>query len=331
MALIGAIAGGMYTSVIYLSRPDAVGSVVLGVCLGALIGTGISLFESVFVARPNSRIRQLPFWLSMLIRAFAASMIIMVARLVAQMGYQFFTGDFVKLTGESQRETITDVGFSLVVISILIIMMQMRNFVGGTTFKNLIFGRYNRPRIEDRIFLIIDVVGATKLAQEIGDVQFHKYLNRIFVLLDDPIHKHGGEVHSYVGDAIFAVWPADKNGKNNRKPLEALAAMIELLNTHRQHIEDEYGVAPQIRAALHKGPVVTGETGYRKRQITFLGNTVNLASRIESLTKTGIGTYLASIEYLGELELPEGLTATPIGEFDVKGSSKPVSLFRLDL
>ncbi len=331
MALVGAIAGGLYARIAYISRPDAFGSVFLGVTLGVLIGAGISYFETAFVSKPNSKIRQMPFFLSVLVRAFVYSIIIVIARIVAQNLHYAVTGNLILLVGANQRDTITDLGFSIVLISILVFFMQMRNFIGARTFRNLLFGRYNKPQVEERIFMIIDLVGSTALAQKIGDVKFHQCLNRIFVLVDDPIDKFGGEVHSYVGDSVFVVWPVSGSHRKNALALNAVSEIHTLLEKQASAIEKEFELMPNVRVAIHKGPVVAGETGHRKRQITYLGNTVNICSRIESLTKSGIGPYLASREYLDVVEVPTNIEVEPIGEFEVKGSESKLSLSRISV
>lgn len=329
MALVGAVSGGLYARIAYISRPDAFGSVFLGITLGVLIGAGISYFETVFVSRPNSRIRRMPFFLSLLIRAVVYSLIILAARILAQNLQYAVTGNLIMLVGADQRDSITDLGFSIVLISILVFFMQMRNFIGARTFRNLLFGRYNKPRVEERIFMIMDLVGSTALAQKIGDVKFHQCLNRIFVLVDEPIDKYGGEVHSYVGDSVFVVWPISASHEKNARALKTISEIHDIISDAAASIEEEFGFVPSVRIAVHKGPVVAGETGHRKRQITYLGNTVNIASRIESLTKTGIGQYLASQEYLSVAETPPSIKTEAIGAYEVKGSETKLEISRL--
>ncbi len=144
MMIVGAFSGGLYAWVAYLSRPDAFGSILLGIGLGALIGTGVSYVEVVFVSRPYSKLRQWPFWVSGPLRVLIHSFVILGSRFVAQTVYNLISGEKVQLIGSSQRDTITDLGFSLVLLSILVFFMQMRNFIGARTFRNLMFGRYNK-------------------------------------------------------------------------------------------------------------------------------------------------------------------------------------------
>ena len=105
----------------------------------------------------------------------------------------------------------------------------------------------------------------------------------------------------------------------------------EAMSEQAPEIEGKFGERPDIRLAFHKGRIVAGETGFRKRQITYLGNTVNLVSRIEALTKTGIGHFLASDEYLEACEIPKGVNVTKLGEYELKGSQSPMPVSRLEI
>ena len=328
--LLGVVIGTIYTQIAYISRPDADAELWLGMGIGATIGLLITFFEVVFVGRPNSRIRQLPFLVSMIVRAIVHLLTIFFSIYLWQNLFGIITGREIVILSLNSSETTQDFIVSMSIVAIIIFYMQMQLFIGSRPLRNLIIGRYNQPLEEERIFMIIDLVGSTEFAQNKGDVTFHKYLNKLFILMDGPIHRHGGEVHSYVGDAIFAVWPVSGNPKKDARPLDTLMDIKALLEERSAQIEQEFGQEPELRVAIHKGPVVIGETGHRKRQITYLGNTVNLAARIETLTRTVSGNTLASSEYLDSVEVPKDLLVTEQGEFDVKGSSKPLHLSSLE-
>lgn len=331
ISILGAAIGAAYTQIAYLAQGDAVGTIWLGVGIGGLIGLFIPMFEKLVVDHPESFLNDLPFYASFPIRVIIHVAIIFVSIWICQTLYQVMTGIPLFLIGVDQGDTVTDIAFSFAAVVLMVFAMEMRVFIGGRTLTNLMMGRYNRPRLEHRIFVIIDIVGSTALAQKLGDVAFHRYLNRIFHLLDAPIHQHGGEVHSYVGDSVFAVWPVHEKPEKNARVLHALAQMHTIIEHNGEKIEREFGERRGIRAAIHLGPVVTGETGHRKRQITYLGNTVNLVSRIESLTKTGIGNYLASKAFLDNVEIPAKIDVTSLGNHAVKGAADGIEVSRLQV
>ncbi len=323
--MVGMVVGAGYARLVYLSGPEAQGNIWIGAGIGGMIALLISSFEVFIVGKPRSPFRKLPFWVTVPLRSGIHLATIYVSIKFVQLIYNEVTGSNLELLG-SGSDTTTDLLFSAIVVFLIIFYMQMRLFIGGRNLNNLMIGRYNQPHLEERIFMIMDVVGSTRMAQSIGDEAFHRYLNEVFDLADDPIHKFGGEVHSYVGDAIFAVWRVNRKSARNGRPLLAVKHIHAAVERHADRIETKYGIRPQVRIAIHRGPVIIGETGYRKRQITYLGNTVNLASRIEDLTKTGIGTYLASRTFLEGIDVPDGLAVVELGEFELKGSQTPIAL-----
>ena len=330
-AALGLIVGAVYTQVFYLSRADAQGAIWLGMGIGATIGISISFFELVLVGRPDAPLRKLGFWKSLLARTLTHILFIIISIFAWQYLYQITTGVPIVLLNADVSDTVTDLGFSFSVVLVIIFYMQMRLFIGGRTLRNLIFGKYHTPQVEERIFMVCDMVGSTAYAQKEGDVRFHRLLNEFFALLDEPIHRRGGEVHSYVGDALFAVWPVSANPGDNSRVLQALSEAQTLIQRSEDRFQQSFNTHPQLRVAIHKGSVVVGETGYRKRQITYLGNTVNTVARIESLTKTGIGTFLASSEFVSITTIPENISIIEIGEFDIKGVTDPIELHRIEL
>ncbi len=67
-------------------------------------------------------------------------------------------------------------------------------------------GRYHRPRAEERFFLFIDIVGSTPVAEKLGALSVHRYLDRIFQAASDPVDDYRGEVYQYVGDEMVVTW-----------------------------------------------------------------------------------------------------------------------------
>ena len=327
--ILGAVIGYAYTQVVYFSRPNPDGNIWLGTTIGMSLSGLSAIFEIFFVGKPESKIRALPFWASFLIRVLIHLGIIIVVILVVQTVYSNLVGTPIYVIGAELGDTITDIGFSFVIIALIIFWLQMRVFIGGRTLKNLIIGKYYRPQSEERIFMIVDVAGSTSAAQNIGDDKFHSFLNRLFILFDAAIHKNGGEVHSYVGDAIFIVWPFSQDKEANARVFKTLSELYQICIAKHDAIIKEFGIEPKIRVAIHGGPIVIGEMGHRKRQITYLGNTLNLTARLEGLAKELNAPYIVSDEVLNRSNLPEALNVKPMGQKAVKGSAKKLAVSQI--
>lgn len=330
MTFAGGVVGYAYVALVYPSASTGDGSNMLGLTIGLLIGSSIAAFELFFVSSPYSVIRRLPFLPALLVRVAVQFVLISSIIALCQIVYDRIYGtEIMELSAEGLVSHLTDVSFSLVVSAAIVFYMQMRIYIGRSTLFDVVIGRYARPRVEGHIFVIIDVRETTRTAQIIGDVAFHRYLNQLFILFDRPITRHGGTVHSYVGDALIAVWPLSDHRSANARALTAVREVVSLCASEADRIEGLFGARPGVRAAIHGGNVVVGETGDSKRQITYLGDVMNLAARIETKAKELDRPLLISAELLARMALPEGISAEPIGAFAMKGSQREVALAEL--
>jgi adenylate cyclase len=84
------------------------------------------------------------------------------------------------------------------------------------------------------------------------------------------------------------------------------------------------------RAGLHCGPVVIGEMGSVKKEIVFLGDTLNTAARLQEICRQAGDRVLASAALLKVLELPFGITKRPLGDLHLRGNESDVVLFALE-
>jgi len=134
-------------------------------------------------------------------------------------------------------------------------------------------------------------------------------LNRYFREVCDPVLENDGYIDKYLGDGFLAVFGLNQN--DSRKAcLQALRAAVriparmEALNRwlgETFHLKFDFGVG------LHFGPVVIGETGHPyKMQLTVLGDTVNIASRIESQTKLTGAQILGSSDFVAQVPMETG-------------------------
>lgn len=324
----GALVGYIYTLVVYMPV-SSLGSPWLGAAIGVGIATVTSGFELFFVSNPNSLIRKLAFIPQLLLRVCTHAVLILVMIIGVQYFYDRIYGTNILNLDDGFGDYAANLGFSLFIAALIMFYLQMRLFIGGRTLKNIILGKYNSPKNENRIFMFVDVVGSTAAAQKIGDINFHKYLNRLFTLFDGPINRFGGEVHSYVGDAIIITWPLSSKSKKNARVLLTAKHIVELCSVNAEKIEGEFGEKPRIRLAINGGPIVAGETGFSKRQITYLGDTINITSRIEHLAKELNQDYLISTNLLASMELPDDIQASSLGEFPMKGAKNKMGLSKL--
>jgi adenylate cyclase len=216
--------------------------------------------------------------------------------------------------------------FSFVVTFGFLFVLEIGNIVGRRTLGNILLGRYHRPRSEERFFLFVDIAGSTALAERIGPAAVHRFLDRVFRLASDPIDDHGGEIYQYVGDEMVVTWTAAE-GRDHARPIACLFAIQAALDEAAPKFEREFGVTPGIRAALHAGPVISGEIGGSKRDIVFHGDVMNTASRLEQATRDLDRRFLVSADALGRLAGTERYALEPLGPQALRGRAAPVEVY----
>ena len=324
VGLIGGLIGYVYTSLSYRpGAPDAA-SPLRGVRVGILIAASGTAFEVMAMRGPIGRwLKRLPVLPSFVVRTLIYTGLISA---ILQLNVRIISLSHADFSGVYRfDDMVRDVTFSLAATAAIIFVIQMRQLIGPRTFRNLLSGRYHSPRREERIFVIFDIVGSTAAAERLGDERFHAFVSQVFFDIDAPIVDHGGEVMSFVGDALIADWPLLTRERNGQAVRAALDVM-DVLHDRASAYEARFGFTPRLRAVLHGGPVIAGETGDSRRQITYLGDVLNIASRIEGVAK-GTGTQIAiSDSLLVRSALPEDAHAEPLGEFPVKGAERPVAI-----
>ena len=150
-------------------------------------------------------------------------------------------------------------------------------------------------------------------------------LNAYFDAMSEPIARHGGEILKFMGDGLLAIFPLSQPSACAnllRAVAEARQAMIALneKNGENGRVALNYGVG------VHVGDVMYGNIGSRTRlDFTVIGPAVNMASRLETLTKQLGRTVLVSRAFADFVQSDFALER--VGEHSVRGFSDPIELF----
>ncbi len=110
---------------------------------------------------------------------------------------------------------------------------------------------------------------------------------------------------------MIASWPLLDKPKN-AGVVTACINMLGSLDAAGGTFHARYGIEPRMRMVMHGGPVVLGQYGDARRQVTYLGEVLNVASRMERFAKLTGYEMLVSRELLMKLPLPEGVAVAPI-------------------
>ncbi len=176
----------------------------------------------------------------------------------------------------------------------------------------------------DMSVLFSDIRSFTSLSEAMGPAGTMDMLNDYLSRLGPAIRDSGGFIDKYVGDAIMALFPRSPDDA-----VDAITAMMEQLDHFRQEMIDIGAVPIESGFGLHIGPLMLGIIGEEQRfEGTVIADVVNLASRLESLTKFyGVRALLS-----GSVKQRLVNLKRPIRFLDlvrVKGRQEPVKIYEL--
>jgi len=190
--------------------------------------------------------------------------------------------------------------------------------------ENIQVGSYtNRPLT----ILFSDIRGYTSLSERSTNEEMFQLLNEYLPAMGEPIESSGGFIDKYIGDAIMALFDAETTDG----AVDAAIGMGTALETFNADRERDGKPTIDIGVGLHRGEVVMGTVGFRSRiDSTVIGDSVNLAARVEGLTKK-YGRILITEAVLRSLTSPEKYKTTLVDEtVKVKGKEEPVVLYVVD-
>jgi len=218
-----------------------------------------------------------------------------------------------------------DITYSVACVLVANLVLGITNIIGPRAFLNFIIGRYHTPLEENRFVLFVDIAGSTGLAERLGGIAIHRLLDRTFRLLTLSVIDYRGEVLNYVGDEVIVTWP-EKRGAVDCRPLQCFMAMRDELARASNQLEREFGVVPRIRGSLHFGPVIVGEIGDLKRAIVFNGDVMNTAARLEELSRTVDGGFLASRAAMERFNSLPPFGVRDLGRLPIRGRADGIDV-----
>lgn len=188
-------------------------------------------------------------------------------------------------------------------------------------------------RTREVTVLFSDIRGFTALSESRPPHEVVALLNRYFERQVEVVFRHGGTLDKFIGDAIMAFWGAPLDDPEHaRHAVAAALEMQEVLLEFKQELGADTATAEALNnfdvgIGVHSGSAVVGFIGaQRKLDYTAIGDTVNLASRIEGLTK-GVARVLVSADTMRACADAHSFKFTHRGAFEVKGRNALVELY----
>jgi len=326
LLLVGMLIGATYGGLIGRAfRGTALVGALVGATDGAAITAGIAAVEIFLTQTRGGRsLQRAPFLITFGVKWLVYGVVITVVNAKSP-GVLLFGPALRAAPLQASLQRIAII-FSFAAAFAVLFLLEISRIVGPRNLRDIVLARYHRPRLEERFFLFVDVAGSTSLGERIGPAAVHRFLDDVFRLASDPIADTGGEIYQYVGDEIVITWTVSE-GRAEARPIACFLGIAAALAEAAPRFQRDFGVAPQLRAALHAGPVITGEIGDIKRDIVFHGDVMNTAARIEQATRDLGRAFLVSAEALDRLAGTEGYTLEPLGFHALRGRAAPVQIY----
>lgn len=323
--IVSAIASAVFGSQVAPPGAPAWAGYAQGAVNGLLVSTPIVFLEVYGMQSAlGERLRRLP------LPAYLGFKMVFYAFFIVG-GYHLARLIFLELFDQPLRATGFDgtpltFGICMAIGGNLI--FELGSLLGWNTLQSLLTGRYVQPRTEQKTFLLIDMKDSTGLAERLGPVRFHELLNDFFSDVAHAALECDAEIHKYVGDEAILTWP-DAAGLRDGAALSCPFLARDAIEAHRARYLERYGSIPTFRAALHCGPIVAGEIGDLRREVAYVGDTLNVAARLLDAAKTVERDVLVSNELLQRSAMPADLSAEELPTLDVRGREAPLAIAAL--
>lgn len=181
--------------------------------------------------------------------------------------------------------------------------------------------------IGEATILFTDIAGFTTIAEYLGPSELVAVLNEYLETVLEPIRRNGGVVNTFIGDGLFASFNMPLACPDHA--CAAVQAAIDIQRAVGGRTFGDFGVALATRIGISTGPVIGGSVGAGQRMsYTLLGDTVNLAARLETLNKDH-GTRILVSQSTRDA-CGERFAFASLGTVAVRGRSEQIAVFSPD-
>ena len=175
--------------------------------------------------------------------------------------------------------------------------------------------------------LFTDVANFTSISEKLDPEEIHSIMDGCFRILMDEIHRFDGTINQFTGDGVMALFGAPvAHEDHGQRACHAALSIQNAMENYGNRLKEEFKISFKMRVGLNSGPVVVGSIGDDLRMdYTAVGDTTNLASRMESMAGPGRiilsrNTHRLVSDYFEFINL---------GFVEVKGKIEPQEIFEL--
>jgi adenylate cyclase len=182
-------------------------------------------------------------------------------------------------------------------------------------------------REREIVVLFCDIRHFTTLTEERLPFDIVFLLNRYFSIVGRAIEDQGGRIDKFIGDGVMALFGLGASPEEAcRQALKAAASIVVEIDKLAAELADELSMPLQIAIGIHSGRAVVGSMGYGNvKALTAIGDTVNVASRLESAAKE-FDTALVFSQPVATLSGVD-ITGIESREIAVRGRAEPLRVY----
>lgn len=201
----------------------------------------------------------------------------------------------------------------------------IRKKIGPENYLRWMVGFMNKPHEEARIFMFVDLKSSTTHAEKLGHRKFSRLCQDIFNDLA-IVDNYKGDIYQYLGDGAIVSWSV-KNGMKNLNFIRAFFAYEQAVHKRRRYYQRKFGFIPQFKAGVHVGKVMVLQVGKIRRDISYNGDTMNTAARIESKCNELRQKLLISGDLYEQIPDKKAYRFKNMGAIELRGKRKAVEVY----
>jgi adenylate cyclase len=303
-------------------RPPDRRLTIISIIIGSFLTAWLVLFSKRFVIRAVFPLALLALFAGYSLVSFKAnSFVEMVPFVFATVTTSFFSFGYLTFTEAAEKRRVSHLFTQYVSKDVLNeVLHNYKEYLKSSTGQKV-----------ELTVLFSDIRGFTTMSETAPPEKIVEMLNIHFSVMAGIILKHNGTIDKYIGDAIMAFWGAPVRTEDHaeRAVLAAVEMVEGLKEVNRTLKERGFDMEVRIGIGINTGVATIGNIGSeQKKNYTVVGDTVNLSSRLESITKEYKIPLIFS-EYTYE-KVKNNIECSLLGSTKVKGREQPVIIYTVD-
>lgn len=310
--------------------PDSYLSIFLSIFFfSSFLAVALSLFEGIFsdrlmriihVSALNVLRILFLFVLIYIVLVFARFDLHTIEQLYIQKNYQ-------KLQPEYTWLSLRFAVYFLITCFFNHFIIEMIKRLGSGNIFFWLLGRLKKPREEERIFMFVDMKSSTTIAEKLKHEKFSYLVQDVFNDMS-VVSRYSGSIYQYLGDGAIVSWKIDKGLRDNNF-LKAFFEFSKVIENRGRYYNRKYGFVPKFKAGIHLGKVMVLQVGRIRRDVSYNGDTINTAARIESMCNEYRQNLLISGDLYKQTKNKKEYNFKDIGDIQLKGKRKPVDIYQV--